>query len=78
MRENGRCEKRSTIRVFKLRPGRDVLVGRTMTDRSSGYTLPELDAHGRFYAVVARKEHHLDHIVNLVCERARSDTIKVR
>lgn len=72
-----RCQLRRLVRVKKVRPGPDRLIGRARTDRRGNWEVPHANARGRFYAT-ARTADRYDGKRTIACPANRSVTIIIR
>ncbi|CAN5547699.1 hypothetical protein BH20ACT23_BH20ACT23_22470 [soil metagenome] len=73
-----RCESGRTVRLKKMREGRrDKTVRTTTTNETGAYRMRYKANKGRYYAQVARMQFAED-INTVVCQGARSRTIRVR
>jgi LVIVD repeat len=76
--EDERCVAGRTVRLKKARTGRpDLTVRTTTTNETGGYRVRYKANKGRYYAQVARSSFAED-INTVVCQGARSRTIRVR
>jgi hypothetical protein len=75
--ERERCERRGrNVKLIKVRPGADKVVGSTETNRNSRWSIRKPNADGRYYAkVTKRRNSRYGH--NHVCKGDRSRTIRV-
>jgi hypothetical protein len=72
-----RCEPGRRVKVKKVRPGRNLVIGRDRTNRRGNWVVPRRRPHGRFYAV-AMPEFRFSDSEGVDCARQRSVTIRVR
>jgi hypothetical protein len=75
--EDERCVAGRTVRLKKARRGPDLTVRTTTTNENGGYRVRYKAKKGRYYAQVARSQFAED-INTVVCQGARSRTIRVR
>lgn len=71
------CWVDRTVRVFKVRPGPDRLIGVDTTNLSGGWRIPRANPHGNFYARVQRRVR-LGYAHSHTCLGDRSPTIFVQ
>lgn len=50
-----KCEKNRKVKIKKMRPGRDRVVGRDRTNDRGKFRVRERNAKGRYYAKVSRR-----------------------
>jgi hypothetical protein len=73
------CKKKRRIVIHRVRPGKDPVVARTVTNDNGRYSVkpgPKVKQGKSYYAVAKRKKkkkHRHSHI----CKRARSNTITI-
>lgn len=75
--EEPRCQAHRMVRVKRVRPGPDRLIGRDRTDRRGNWEVPHTNARGRFYATARRAERY-DGKQAIACPANRSVTIIIR
>ena len=69
----GSCERKRKVVVKRVRPGRDVVVGRDRTGRTGHFDVAHDGRPGRYYALAKRAGSGFG-----FCLRAVSDTIRLR
>lgn len=72
------CRSQRLVRVKKVRPGRDMVIGSDRTDRDYQWEVPRKRPHGRFYAVAPGMTKQRKDGTTVTCKRLRSFTIRIR
>ncbi|MGH2729530.1 MAG: Ig-like domain-containing protein, partial [Actinomycetota bacterium] len=78
--DKAKCERRRKVVVKKVTPGSDFKVGTDRTSRSGAFTVGHggrAHGEGKFYAKVKKKRFTNNRGRVIVCEKARSRTIRV-
>lgn len=70
VKPSGGCARREIVKLFKVRAGKDPVVGKDTTDRSGLYVIRKRGGAGRFYTRVMPSGNGLD-----TCAPARSKTL---
>lgn len=74
--EDALCTANRSVKLKKVRDGRDKIVGTTTTDETGAYSLRYKAGEGRYYAQADRSES-AEGINTVVCPRVLSRTIRV-
>jgi hypothetical protein len=70
VKPSGGCARREIVKLFKVRRGKDPVVGKDTTDRSGRYVIRKRGGAGRFYTRVMQSGNGLD-----TCAAARSKAL---
>lgn len=70
------CERGRVVALRKQKPGKDKVVGRTLTNRRGKWRVSKAEPRGRYYAKVRRST--AGSTDNIICTGDRSKAIRAR
>jgi hypothetical protein len=70
------CKRARNVTVKKVKRGKDLRVGKAVTNAKGVYNVPSRQAKGRFYATVSRATVENDDGQTVTCKPGRSRTIR--
>ena len=71
------CKRARDVTIKKVKKGNDATVGKGATNARGVYKIPERNANGKFYALVAKSTTENDDGASVTCQAAKSRTIRV-
>ena len=72
----GKCEDLRRVRVYRVKDGKDEVVGKDITDEVASYSVHVADAKGRYYVKVPQSVS-IGYATQVDCDRIKSKPIEV-